>query len=334
MVMISSFFKGMWNRYKMQLAITIIYLSLWFLFLVANPFAFTSQYTYSALMSILPLAIIPALSLTYIVILGEIDLSFPSVMALASWILAVTWHAIGPSVIGVLLALLAGAAAGLLNGLITAKGRIPSFIATLGTMFFWSGIVLVASQGFGIPLFMFKNELLYQVFVGRIAGVIPAQMVWALVIAVIMWFFLNLHKFGAHVYYIGDSRIAAKAMGVNVDRIIILTFTIHGTISAFAGILTTLENATFWPTIGDIYLLRSIASVVVGGTPLSGGSGTIFGTFIGGLILGWIETGLLAAGVAGFWTKVFYGVVIITSLILQSVIKAVEVKRVIGEEGE
>jgi len=205
----------------MQLAIVVIYLSLWLLFLIANPFAFTNQYTYTALMSILPLTIIPALSLTYVVILGEMDLSFPSVMALASWTLAVTWRAIGPNVIGILLALLAGAVAGFLNGLIITKGRIPSFIATLGTMFFWSGIVLVASQGFGIPLSMFKNELLYRIFVGRIAGVIPAQMIWALIIAVALWFFLNVHKFGAHVYYTGDNRIAAKAMGINKDRTII-----------------------------------------------------------------------------------------------------------------
>jgi len=318
----------------MQLAIVVIYLSLWLLFLIANPFAFTNQYTYTALMSILPLTIIPALSLTYVVILGEMDLSFPSVMALASWTLAVTWRAIGPNVIGILLALLAGAVAGFLNGLIITKGRIPSFIATLGTMFFWSGIVLVASQGFGIPLSMFKNELLYRIFVGRIAGVIPAQMIWALIIAVALWFFLNVHKFGAHVYYTGDNRIAAKAMGINTDRTIILVFIIHGTISAFAGILATLEDATFWPTIGDIYLLRSLAAVVVGGTALSGGAGTLFGTFVGGLILEWIETGLLAAGIAGFWTNVFYGLVIVVSLILQNMIKVIEVKREIKEGSE
>ena len=331
--MISSL-RGIWNKYKMQLAIVVIYLSLWLLFLIANPFAFTNQYTYTALMSILPLTIIPALSLTYVVILGEMDLSFPSVMALASWTLAVTWRAIGPNVIGILLALLAGAVAGFLNGLIITKGRIPSFIATLGTMFFWSGIVLVASQGFGIPLSMFKNELLYQIFVGRIAGVIPAQMIWALIIAVALWFFLNVHKFGAHVYYTGDNRIAAKAMGINTDRTIILVFIIHGTISAFAGILATLEDATFWPTIGDIYLLRSLAAVVVGGTALSGGAGTLFGTFVGGLILEWIETGLLATGIAGFWTNVFYGLVIVVSLILQNMIKVIEVKREIKEGSE
>jgi simple sugar transport system permease protein len=331
--MISSL-RGIWNKYKMQLAIVVIYLSLWLLFLIANPFAFTNQYTYTALMSILPLTIIPALSLTYVVILGEMDLSFPSVMALASWTLAVTWRAIGPNVIGILLALLAGAVAGFLNGLIITKGRIPSFIATLGTMFFWSGIVLVASQGFGIPLSMFKNELLYRIFVGRIAGVIPAQMIWALIIAVALWFFLNVHKFGAHVYYTGDNRIAAKAMGINTDRTIILVFIIHGTISAFAGILATLEDATFWPTIGDIYLLRSLAAVVVGGTALSGGAGTLFGTFVGGLILEWIETGLLATGIAGFWTNVFYGLVIVVSLILQNMIKVIEVKREIKEGSE
>jgi simple sugar transport system permease protein len=285
-------------------------------------------------MSILPLTIIPALSLTYVVILGEMDLSFPSVMALASWTLATAWRAIGPNVIGILLALLAGVIAGFLNGLIVTKGRIPSFIATLGTMFFWSGVVLVASQGFGIPLSMFKNELLYQIFVGRIAGIIPAQMIWALIVAVALWFFLNVHKFGAHVYYTGDNRIAAKAMGIDTDRVIILVFTAHGAISAFAGILTTLENATFWPTIGDIYLLRSLAAVVVGGTALSGGAGTLFGTFIGGLILEWIETGLLAAGIAGFWTNVFYGLVIVVSLILQNMIRVMEIKREIKEGSE
>ncbi|OYT62988.1 MAG: sugar ABC transporter permease [Thermofilum sp. ex4484_15] len=324
---ISDAFSLVWYRYRIQVAVFVLFLALWALFFALNPFAFTRPFTYTSLMSTMPFTIVPALSLTYVIICAEIDLSFPSVMAWASWVLATSWTHFGPNLLGVILALLAGLVAGFLNGLLVTKARIPSMIATLGTLFFWRGVVMVCSQGFGIPLFMYRDALLFKLLVGRIGGFFPAQMIWTIVLAIILWVFLNRHKFGAHVYFTGDNRTAAQMMGINTDKILIGVFMIHGVVSAFAGILATLEVATFWPSLGEAYLMKSIAAVVVGGTSIFGGSGTIFGTFFGGLTLGLIELGLLAAGVAGFWINLVYGVVITVALMIQVLIRETEIKR-------
>jgi len=264
-------------------------------------------------------------------ICGEIDLSFPSIMALASWVLTVSWYAMGPNILGLIFALLVGLIAGLLNGIIITKGRIPSMIATLGMMFFWRGVVMVGTQGYGIPLMAFRGALLYNLFVGRI-GSIPLQMIWAIVIALFLWILLNRHLLGQYVLLTGDNREAAKMMGIDTDKIIIAVFMLQGVIVSFAGIVATLELLTFWPSLGDAYLMKSIAAVVIGGTSIYGGSGTIFGTFLGGLILGLIELGLLSSGVSGFWTNLVYGLIIITALIVQAIIRRMEFKRELKEK--
>ncbi|RLE85328.1 MAG: ABC transporter permease [Thermoprotei archaeon] len=326
-------FSYIWNRYKIQFAIFFIFISFWLVFLILNPSAFLNLNTYTAIASYLPFSVIPALSLTYIMICGEIDLSFPSVMALASFVLAVTWKSMGGAhIIGVILALLAGLIAGLLNGVLVTKAKIPSMIATLATMFFWRGVVLVSSQGFGIPLGEFKGTVTYDFFVGRVFSFIPAQAIWMLIFTTLLWLILNRHIFGAHVYFTGDNRIAAEYMGINTRKILITVFALHGVISAFAGMLATLEMATFWPALGEAYLMKSIAIVVIGGTSIFGGSGTIIGALIGGLTLGLIEMGLLAVGVAGFWINLVYGTIIIIALILQTVIRETEMKKALKEK--
>jgi len=313
-------------KYRLQIAVSAIFLTLWLTFFSMNPPGFSDPYTYTAMLSVAPFTIIPALSLTYVIILGEIDLSFPSVMALGALVLTLTWKTFGPTPLGLILALLTGLLTGLLNGVLVTKFQIPSLIATIGTMFLWRGFILVVTQGFGIPLGEYRGLPIYEMLVGRI-GIFPVQIIWTIIIAVVLWVILNFHKFGAYVYYSGDNRVAAKMLGINTDIVIISAFMIHGAIAAFAGILATLEMATFWPALGEIYLLKSIASVVVGGTPVTGGMGTIFGTFIGGLILELIETGILSAGVTGFWIRLVHGLVIIIALIAQVLIRRSEMRR-------
>jgi len=320
------YFAGITAKYKLQIAILAIFLMLWLIFFAINPSGFSNPYTYTAMFSVAPFTIIPALSLTYVIILGEIDLSFPSVMALGALVLTLTWKTFGPTPLGLLLALSAGLLAGLLNGILITKFQIPSLIATIGTMFLWRGFILVVTQGYGIPLGEYRGLPIYEMLVGRI-GIIPVQIIWTVIIALVLWVILNFHKFGAYVYYTGDNRIAAKMLGINTDKVIISVYMIHGAIAAFAGVLATLEMATFWPALGEIYLMKSIASVIVGGTPVTGGIGTIFGTFIGGLILELIETGILAAGVTGFWIRLVHGLVIIIALIAQVLIRRSEMRR-------
>ena len=303
-----------------QAVVLGIFLALWFFFLLVNPVAFSSAYTYSSLMSFLPFTLIPALALTYVVICGEIDISFPSVMPLGAWVFSSVGMSTGSLPLGLLCGLAAGLMAGLLNGVMVTKGRIPSLILTIGTMFLWKGVVMIATAGRSTSLMLIKETAFSQVFIGEIGGV-PAQMLWGTAIAFVLWLILSRHRFGAHVYFTGDNIRGARLAGINVDMVKITSFMLVGVTAAFTGILIALQLSNFWPGIGEGYLLLAIASVVVGGTSIMGGYGGIFGTFIGSHIIGWMSTGILSSGFTGFWTQFAIGLTIVIALAIQAFLR-------------
>jgi simple sugar transport system permease protein len=135
-----------------------------------------------------------------------------------------------------------------------------------------------------------------------------------------LWVLLNRHRFGSHVLFVGDNEASARMMGINVSWVKALVFMQMGLFAAFAGILSTLEVTYFWPSQGEGYLLMSIAAVFVGGTSVFGGMGTIYGTFIGALIIGSLEAGIVASGLTGFWTRVIYGLIIMVSVSIYAIL--------------
>jgi simple sugar transport system permease protein len=156
--------------------------------------------------------------------------------------------------------------------------------------------------------------------VGRAFGVIPMQFFWTIAVGAVVWFFLNRHRFGAHVYLTGDNIESARLMGVNVGRTKILTFAVVGVVAAFAGFVVSAEVSFFWPTLGDGYMLNTLASVFLGGTSVFGGTGTIFGTFVASFVIGAINAGIVAAGLTGFWTSFIYGLIVVGSVSIQTVL--------------
>jgi simple sugar transport system permease protein len=122
------------------------------------------------------------------------------------------------------------------------------------------------------------------------------------------------------VYLVGDNVESARLMGVNVARTKMLVFALVGVAAAFAGLVVSLQLLYYWPTLGDGYLLNTLASVFLGGTSVFGGTGTIFGTFVGAFIIGAINAGIVAVGLTGFWTQLIYGLIIVSSVSLQSLI--------------
>jgi simple sugar transport system permease protein len=181
-------------------------------------------------------------------------------------------------------------------------------------MFFFRGMVNVIAQGKGIPLVKAKTTLVYSLSVGRIGGVIPAQAVWMLVLGIAFWLLLNRHRFGSHILFVGDNMDSSRMMGINVERIKTMVFMQMGFFAAFAGILSTLEVTYFWPSQGQGYLLTTLAAVFIGGTSVFGGMGTIFGTFVGAIIIGSLEAGIIAIGLTGFWIQLIYGLIIMVSV--------------------
>jgi simple sugar transport system permease protein len=256
------------------------------------------------------------------------DLSFPSIMAMGMVAFSFTynWTAfIGNSTIQVGLAIIAalvtGSIVGWINGIIIVKFGIPSLVVTIGTQFFWRGAVLVLTQGANFTLSYVKSTIFYPMLVGKIGGYFPMQMVWLVVITVLGWVLLNRHKFGAHIYLIGDNVKSAELMGVNTGRTRIQAFMLIGLISAFAGVIASFYVAYFWPSLGDGYLLSTLASVFLGGTSVFGGTGTILGTFLGAFIIGAIEAATVAIGLTGFWTQLIYGFIIVLSVIMHTYLR-------------
>jgi simple sugar transport system permease protein len=147
------------------------------------------------------------------------------------------------------------------------------------------------------------------------------QFIWMIIIAVVTWFFLNHHKYGAHVYLVGDNVDSARLMGVNVGRTKILTFAMVGLAAAFAGFVVSAQLLFFWPTLGDGYLLNTLASVFLGGTSVFGGTGTIFGTFVASYIIAFINPGIVAAGWTAYLTQLIYGFIIVISVSVQAVVR-------------
>jgi simple sugar transport system permease protein len=261
-----------------------------------------------------------ALPLTMVIIAGEIDLSFPSIMAIGLLVFVNVFQTTGSSGLALVLCLAAGFLVGLSNGIIVVRLGIPSLVATLGTQFFWRGVVLVVTGGKPASLVPVKGTVLHAGTVGRIGGYVPAQMIWTLVVAGLVWVVLNRHRFGAHVYLVGDNQDSARLMGVQVDRTRMLVFALVGLAAAFAGLLASLEVNYFWVTLGQGYLLRTLAAVFLGGTSVFGGTGTILGTFVACFIIGIIEPGIVAIGLTGFWTQLLYGLIIVISVAMQAVL--------------
>jgi simple sugar transport system permease protein len=308
------------RHYGLQIGITAVAFVVWLLFLIGSPRTFLSYPIYNAFMQSTPYFALMAIPLTLVIITAEIDLSFPSIMAWGMVIYALAFDLSHNAFVALLACLAAGLIAGLLNGVIITKVGIPSIVATLGTQFFWRGVVLVIRGGNGASLVPSKGSVVDHLLTGRLFNLIPAQFIWTIIVAIAIWFLLNRHKFGAHVYLTGDNMDSARLMGVNVDRVKTLCFVIVGLFAAFAGLVQSLDVSYFWPTIGGGQLLNTLASVFVGGTSVFGGTGTIYGTFVGSYIIGAINAGIVAAGLTDFWTQLIYGLIIVISVGIQTVL--------------
>jgi simple sugar transport system permease protein len=308
------------RHYGLQIGITAVAIVVWLLFLIGSPRTFLNYPIYNAFMQATPYFALMAIPLTLVVITAEIDLSFGSVMAWGMVMYALAFDLSHNVFVAFLACLAAGLVAGLLNGLIITKVGIPSIVATLGTQFFGRGVVLVMQGGNGVGLVSSKGTLIDTLLTGRLFNLIPAQFIWTIIFAIVIWFLLNRHKFGAHVYLTGDNMDSARLMGVDVDRIKTLCFVIVGMAAAFAGLVQSLDVSYFWPTVGEGQLLNTLASVFLGGTSVFGGTGTIYGTFVGSYIIGAINAGIVAAGLTGFWTQLIYGLIIVISVGIQTVL--------------
>jgi simple sugar transport system permease protein len=315
-----------------QLGILGVFLALWLTFIISAPSTFLSPRIYTAFMTSTPFFAIMAIPLTVVVIAKEIDLSFPSIMAMGMVSFSFVYNQtdfIGSTTastttrvgLAIIAGLITGAIVGWLNGIIVVKFGIPSLVVTIGTQFFWRGAVLVLTNGQNFPLEYIKQTFFYPLLTKPLWGFLPMQMVWLVIVTIIVWVLLNRHKFGAHVYLTGDNIDSAELMGVNTGKTRIQAFMLVGLLSAFAGIVNSFYIFYFWPNMGSGYLLNTLASVFLGGTSVFGGTGTILGTFLGAFIIGSIDAATVAVGLTGFLTQLIYGFIIVISVIMHAYLR-------------
>ncbi len=302
------------QRHRIQISIVSLLIALYVVFIIGDPRTYLSFNIYRSFMISIPFFGIMAMAATFIVTLGEIDLSFPSIAGLAGWVFSAAYVYSESFLAALVLCLLTGAVLGLINGLLVTKLGIPSIVATIGTMFLWRGLVNVLTEGHGIPISAVTGDPLHAIFVGELFGIIPAQFVWFIAASLVMGVVYKRHRFGSHVLFIGDNAASARMMGIHVDRVKTACFVLMGVASALSVVFILNQMLFFWATTGDGYLLTTLAAVFIGGTSVFGGKGTMIGSFVGVLIIASLEPGIIAIGLTGFWTQFIYGLLITISV--------------------
>jgi ribose/xylose/arabinose/galactoside ABC-type transport system permease subunit len=307
-----------WRRFLMDnraaAGTCVVFVAMMAVFLVASPAVFTSWEIYNSVLVTLPVALCLAVPLVFVVTVGEIDLSFPATMGFSAWIFALLIHAGAGLFPAIIAALAVGVLLGLCVGALVAYAGLSSLIATLGMNYMLRGLIMILTQGKSIALLELRDERTASLFAGDVFG-LPVQMLWAVGFVVLAALLFNRHRFGARVHVVGDNPDSAAQMGINTRRVRAATFAFMGLGAALAGVFTTLVNFTWWPTTGDGYLLPAIASVFVGGTPTWGGIGTIVGAAVGAATVAFIQTGIVASGLSGFYVQFFNGLIIVLALL-------------------
>lgn len=247
---------------------------------------------------------------TFVLLIGGIDLSVGNLVSLTGS-LAAGFAKINVA-LGILVGLLSGGAVGLVNGVVVSKGKIQPFIVTLGTMSIAQGFALLYTGGF--PIFdlpsTFSN-IGSNYFLG-----IPVLVIIMAVVYIIFRFVLRQTKFGHYIYALGGNEEATRLSGINVDFIKTMAYIISGAAAGLAGVMLAARIAIGMPTMGSGYELQAIAAVVIGGTSLSGGRGSIFGTLIGTLIMGVINNMLNLMNVTAFWQYIVIGTIIVLAALI------------------
>ncbi len=256
-----------------------------------------------------------AFGVTFVIITGGIDLSLGSIVAVTGVTSAMLAHPDSyPILIPIVMGLLAGLLMGAFNGFIITKSKIAPFIVTLGTMTIGRGLALILSDG--RPVSNLSDSFNY-LGSGTVFGIPILILIFILVFALCS-IILSKTILGRYIYAIGGNEQAARASGINIDRVKLSVYSISGLLAGLAGILLASRITTGQPNAGAGFELDAIAAVVIGGTSTAGGRGTMTGTLIGVLLIGVINNGLDLLNVTSYYQQVVMGIIIIGAVIVDS----------------
>lgn len=257
-----------------------------------------------------------ALGMTLVIILGGIDLSVGSIVAMSGTLTVgfIVTNGV-PMMPAILAGLALGTLVGLFNGFIVARFQVPAFIVTLSTMNMAKGIAYIYSGGRSTRI---TSDAYAMIGTGYLFGVVPLPVVYMIILIIIFVILLNKTKFGTYVYAVGGNRESARLSGVPIKKVEILVFTISGFLAAFAGIVLSSRMYSGQPKAGDGYEMDAIAACVLGGISMAGGTGHVSGTVIGAVVIGIISNGLNLIGVSSFWQLLVKGLIILVAVIIDS----------------
>jgi ribose transport system permease protein len=264
-----------------------------------------------------------AVGMTLIILTAGIDLSVGSVLALCGAITAGLLKNgiaipslnlfVGFTILGSILAgIIVGSLLGFFNGFVITKFKVPAFVATLAMLTIARGLTMLYTNGF--PISSFANSFTF-IGAGWFLG-LPLPVWIAAIIVVAAIILTKKIKLGRYIFAIGGNENAAKLSGININKVKIIVYTIAGALAAVAGIIVTARLDSAQPNAGASYELDAIAAVVIGGTSLSGGRGSIWGTVLGAVIIGVLNNGLVLLDVSPFWQQLVKGAVILLAVII------------------
>ena len=302
--------------------IGLILVALILVFSLINPADFFSASNARNIATDAAVLLVMGTGMTYVIITAGIDLSIGSVLVFAGVVSAKamgTGNGTGTIVLGLVVALAAGLAWGVINGFLIAKGKIPPFIVTLGSFGVALGAALLITGG--VDEREVPTKLITGLGTGRLAG-IPWLVVIAAIVCLIFGVILSQTRFGRYTYAAGSNAEGLRRAGVNLDRHLIKVYGLMGTLAGLAGFMNLARFGTTTISGHTTDNLNVIAAVVIGGTSLFGGVGTILGTVFGVFIPAVLQNGFIIVGVQPFWQQVAVGIVLVAAVYLDQVRRA------------
>jgi simple sugar transport system permease protein len=257
--------------------------------------------------------VIVAVAMTFVITTGNIDLSVGSIVGLTAAALAILAES-GSPLVALLVTLVLGLGIGMINGALTAFGKLQSFIVTLASLTAVRGLALLITDGYSTPI---TSDFLLPIGNGKLAGLYAPTWI-ALVIVALGWYVFNHTRFGRYVVAVGSNAESLRRAGVDVRRIQLAVLTLTGLAAGLAGVITASRLASGSSNSGTLFELEVITAVVLGGTALMGGKGSIIGSAIGALTLGVISNGLVLLRVDVYWVPITQGLILIVAILINA----------------
>lgn len=294
------------------LSISVVFFALFVFFSVQADAFMTSENLVNVARQIAPTVVV-AMGMTFVITTGAIDLSVGSIVGLTAASLALLAKT-GNPLMALLLTLLIGGVVGAVNGALTAYGRLQSFIVTLAALTAIRGVALLITQGYSTPI---SSPFLLPIGNGKLLGLYTPTWI-AIGSVAIAWYVFTRTRFGRYVTAVGSNAESLRRSGVDIRRVQMVVLMITGFLAAGAGILTATRLASGSSNSGTMFELEVITAVVLGGTSLMGGRGSIIGSAIGALTLGIISNGLVLLRVDVYWVPIVQGIILIVAIFLNS----------------